>query len=399
MNKEFSLIETSYRAFYGKLFSALINQFGINNVTEIEDAIQNSFLKLLKNWNFNPPQNKENWLFIVSKNDVINQLKKKHKNHSFYLDNEHNLEDTKDLRLDTILFIASSKKNSAQTKIIFVLKNIFGLHIKEIEESTLLKKDAIYKSIKRANKSLKVEYENTEINDVLKQISSNEISIVEEILYAVFNIGFDSFNEKNTSIINDNLCLEALALAKLLHKEKQQHSTSNLLALFCFHISRIPAKVYNGKIISFFKQKRELWNTELINLGLFYLKKTEHLDKFYIESLIVNKYMSTSNYSIDFWKDISNLYEVLIKISNSPIIKLNYCYALHNAQQVNRAFKILEDIESQLPKKHVYYSLIKANLIQDKDSIKSKKMIDSVINNINQTIRKDFLLENGFINY
>lgn len=38
----------NYRVLYGKLFSGLLSQFGINYVSEIEDAIQNSFLKSLK---------------------------------------------------------------------------------------------------------------------------------------------------------------------------------------------------------------------------------------------------------------------------------------------------------------------------------------------------------------
>jgi len=157
-NKKSSVVESSYRTFYGKLFSALFSKFGANYVSEIEDAIQNSF----------------------------------------------------------------------------------------------------YKSL---------------------QVSENEIAIVEEILYAVFNIGFDSFSEKIKSIINEDLCLEALALAKVLSDQFEQTTTKNLLALFCFHLARIPSKVKNDKIISFFEQDKKNWNNDFIKLAFHYLEKPEKLNK------------------------------------------------------------------------------------------------------------------------
>src|SRR5690606_23837425 len=118
----------NYRVLYGKLFSGLLGQFGANYVSEIEDAIQNSFLKSLKIWTKNNvPNNKENWLFIVARNDVLNQLKKRKENYNFSVEQ---IEDTilisneTDLRLQTIIFIASLGSISNQAKILFALKNI-----------------------------------------------------------------------------------------------------------------------------------------------------------------------------------------------------------------------------------------------------------------------------------
>lgn len=400
-NKTYSIVESNYRTSYGKLFAALINQFGVNYVNEIEDAIQNSFLKSLKSWNLNQiPDKKENWLFIVARNDVINQIKKKHKeiSKSILRINEESEIIKNDLRLQTILVLSSSKNISTQTKIIFVLKNIFGLHIREIGESTLLNQDTIYKSISRAKKSLKLEFEHKQIDSILKEVTQNEISIVEEILYAVFNIGFDSFNEKIKSIVNEDLCLEALSLVKLLFKQTKQDSTSNLLALFCYHIARIPAKVNQGKLISFFEQDKSNWNKELIDLGFHYLQKPKKLDKFYIEALIVSKYMTTSSYEINHWNDIINLYELLIKLSNSPIVKLNFCYCLHKVQRTEEALELLDKIKDDLPNDHIYFSLVKANILQEKSPLEADKIMSTIISKMNHTIRKEYLIENGFIN-
>lgn len=137
-----SNLEINYRALYGKLFSGLLNQFGTNYVSEIEDAIQNSFLKSLKIWKQNNiPNNMENWLFIVARNDVLNQIKKQKENNNFFIEqvkDTSSISNEVDLRLQTILFISNLENVSNQAKILFVLKNIFGLSIEEISDSTLV---------------------------------------------------------------------------------------------------------------------------------------------------------------------------------------------------------------------------------------------------------------------
>lgn len=393
-----SNLEINYRALYGKLFSGLLNQFGTNYVSEIEDAIQNSFLKSLKIWKQNNiPNNTENWLFIVARNDVLNQIKKQKENNNFFVEQ---VEDTSsisnevDLRLQTILFVSNLENVSNQAKILFVLKNIFGLSIAEISDSTLINQEAIYKSINRTKKNIQIEYNDNEIDLNSIAVNSKSISIVEEILYAVFNIGFDSFNEKTENIVNKDLCLEAFALTKLLFNQYQANSTSNLLALFCFHIARIPAKIDNGKLVSFFNQNREKWNKELMSSGFHHLKKTENISKFYLEAIIISKYMSIAELTQNDWTDIVSLYEMMQKVSQSPIVKLNYCFCLSRTGKTEKALQILSEIEKELPKEHIYFSLVKAKLLKEINPKESDDLFISAMNKMNQKIRKEYLLNN-----
>ena len=395
-NKISSVVESSYRTFYGKLFSALFGQFGTRYVGEIEDAIQNSFFKSLKSWKPNQvPNNKENWLFIVARNDVLNQIKKGSRLQSasrFKADNETE-NPNEDLRLKTILFLSKAGNVSSKAKVIIILKNIFGLHVKEISECTLLSQDAIYKSINRAKEDFRQSMQDANFDSTFEQTAEKEIAIVEEILYAVFNIGFDSFNEKIKSIINEDLCLEALALAKILSDKFQLITTKNLLAQFCFHLARIPAKVKNDKIISFFEQDTTAWNNDLIKLGFHYLQKPERLNKYYLETLIASKHMTTEKSDINHWNEIIKLYRLLLSLSNSPITKLNLCYCLSMAQRIEEAKALLEIVENELPNEHIYLSLVKANIFTN-ENLESEKIIGQVLQSINQKIRREYILEN-----
>lgn len=396
-----SNLEINYRVLYGKLFSGLLNKFGTNYVSEIEDAIQNSFLKSLKIWSKNNiPNNKENWLFIVARNDVLNQIKKQKENHNFSVDQIEDIlsiSNETDLRLQTIIFIANLKNVSNQAKILFALKNIFGLSIAEISDSTLINQEAIYKSINRTKKSIQLEFNCNKVD--LNSITANQhaIAIAEEIFYAVFNIGFDSFSEKTENIVNEDLCLEAFALTKILFSQYQTDSTINLLALFCFHIARIPAKIDDGKLISFFNQNREKWNKELLNLGFHYLKKTKEISKFYFEAVIVSKYMSVNQLTQNDWNDIVKLYQLMQKVSQSPIVKLNYCFCLSKIGETEYALTILSEIEKELPKEHIYFSLVKAKILKETNPKESDDLFISAMNKMNQKIRKEYLLENELI--
>lgn len=395
-NSFYSEIESNYRALCGKLFSALIRQFGTGYVNEIEDAIQNAFLKSLKTWSLNQsPDKKENWLFVVARNDVLNQIASSKRKHlaSEIDDNQEFESNQNDLRLETILLISSARSISKQAKVLFILKNIFGLSVSEISESTLINSEAVYKAVNRAKTALKTEFSEKSSLGFTAVQNTCQIKTVEEILYAVFNIGFDSFDQKVQSIINEDLCLEAMALAKLLYNSHQMVSTKNLLALFCFHSARIPAKVTGNKLVSFFNQDQTKWNRSLINVGFNYLTKPKHLNRFYIEALIVSKYITSAGFEEQHWHEIIDLYELLLRCNPSSIVKLNQCYALHRAGRTDEALDLINCIEKYFPERHLYFSLMKSELLKDRNAKQSEELLDATLTTLNQSIRKDFLIE------
>ncbi|MEM0993267.1 MAG: DUF6596 domain-containing protein [Bacteroidota bacterium] len=393
-NSTTSIIASSFRTYHGKLFAALFSQFGAAHVSEIEDAIQNAFYKALKTWKPNQmPDQQENWLYIVARNDLLNQLRRKERlTATTSLPMEATTEAlNEDLRLKTILLLAKSQQVTPKVKVLFILKNIFGLHIKEISECTLLSQDAIYKSIARAKSSLSKELRDASFDEVFEQVAKAEIALVEEILYAVFNIGFDSFSEKVQLIVNEDLCLEALALGKMLTQEFRQVSSKNLLSLFCFHLARIPAKIKDGKLVAFFEQRASDWNDDLLTLGFHYLEQPPVLNKYYLEALIASKHMTAGQRDISYWNEIIQLYELLLPFSNSPMLKLNLCYCLSQANRKTAAEELLANIEQELPNNHLYFSLVKAEIL--KDSEDAKQLIAQALAQIHQDIRRAYVLE------
>ncbi|GAA5025075.1 RNA polymerase sigma factor [Marivirga lumbricoides] len=386
-------VELSYRTYYGKLFASLIKKFGAEHVNSIEDAIHNAFYQSLKSWKPGKiPENRENWLYIVARNDLLNQLKRAKADVADFSIATVDGVFEEDPRLQTILYLAYFREVSPQARTLFMLKNIFGLQVKEISECTLLSEEAIYKSIVRAKKSLRKGWDNQQMLAVFDKAGEEELQLIEEILYAVFNIGFDSFSEKSHSIVNEDLCLEALALTRLMLKKYNRTSTSNLIALFCFHVSRIPSKLHEGRLLSFYQQDREKWNTEMVDLAFHHLIKPDQINKYYLEALIASKYMVSFSYNQRHWEDVIMLYRLLLKLTSSPVVKLNLCYCYHKANKNQHALALLEAIEKELPREHTYFALVKAHIIKEVDRKTSDELISGVITRMSQSIRKEYLL-------
>lgn len=295
MKNSQSIVAESFKSLYGQLYSSLLNRFGTDWMGEIEDAIQNAFLKALKSWKPDRlPANKATWLFIVAKNDLINQINRSKKEFliTYASPDEGIMEDE---RLNLILQISSLQDIHFHSRLYFIMKNIFGLGVKEISIFTLQSEESIYKNLTRTKESIFTQLK-TGYNQTSNYLNNAFIAQCEEVLFSVFNIGFDSFNPKVTSTVNEDLCLDVLALVKSLSTLSKKPSSRNLFALCCLHLSRIPAKVQDGKIISFFKQDKNLWNQSLLKIGISYLTKSDMPDKFYIEALIVSKHMTTSQH-------------------------------------------------------------------------------------------------------
>ncbi|MBK8620350.1 MAG: sigma-70 family RNA polymerase sigma factor [Saprospiraceae bacterium] len=383
-----------FRVLYGKLFAGLLQYFGVIWLNEIEDAIQNSFYKALKiSQSNNPPANFRNWLFIVAKNDVINQINKQKKSllsENSQFTNEISFPE-EDPRLTLLLYLTTIKSLSSDQLVLFLLKNIFGLSVKEIAGTTLLSEDNVYKNIQRIKQKIKTgfDYESFCNNDV--QPSQNRIQDIEEVLYAVFNIGFDTHNPRIESIVNDDLCIDAIALTRLLFAKYKRIETRNLLALFCFHSARLPSKTINGHLVPFFEQDKTLWDHSLIQSGIKYLEKPHVLHKFYIEAIIVSKHMLTEDYDKKHWNEVISLYEMWYRIEGSPFILLNLTYCYYKAEKYAALKNTLQNLESVFSNDNFYYTLLKTEVFDEWSREQKNGKLKEVLRHAEQEFRKKFI--------
>jgi RNA polymerase sigma-70 factor (ECF subfamily) len=178
-------------------------------------------------------------------------------------------------------------------------------------------------------------------------------------LYLLFNEGY--YSESNEAIVQEELCQEAIRLTRLLLANPQSNTPAAhaLLALMCFHSSRLKArKGANGELILYQDQDETLWNQELIASGAFHLKEASQgsrISKYHLEASIA-WWHTIKEDSKEKWENILRLYNQLLRLQYSPIAALNRTYALSKTHGKQAA--IAEAEKLKLLDNHFYFVLL-----------------------------------------
>ena len=392
------LTEHLFRNFYKEVFSSLVIKFGTDHIDLIEDALQDTFYKALKSWKFNDmPRQPKNWLFVVTKNAIINELRRSAKlvrsEKMIFNDKDvvFNPEDAKDDQLQ--LLLACSKFDvKPRAKLIFTLKAICGFGVREIANSLQLTEDNVYRIGQRTKQKLKALSKDYFRAGGDKKMTKEDADYLEQIIYFMFNEGYDSINKSSKKAINRDICFEALRLAHLLEAQMTNESIKNLLALFYFLMARFDARVGEaGEFVSLRKQDRSKWDQDLIQLGFKYLIRPNNLHRYHIEALIASLHSTALSFKKTNWQEILKLYDALLLIHDTPIVRLNRAICLYELGDHKAGKKALNELKEELEDSYVYYSVSMAEYLADKDKELSKFWYQKSLEASNQPFRKELI--------
>ncbi len=330
------IIETLFRTEYGKLLAILTRYFGTSYIQLAEDVVQETLISALNSWSTSGiPDNPTGWLVQVAKRKAFNELKRNkmiqdHHDSLILKDNTTSeigaiyLEDEiKDSQL-RMIFTCCHSSLDIKSQIALTLKTLCGFGVKEVANALLTSESTINKRLYRAKE--KIRNSNVPFN-IPQGLELNEkLDTVELTLYLLFNEGYNS--STGESVIQKELCLEAIRLTKLLVDHFENSAKLNaLLSLMCFHTARFDARLDdNGAIILFEDQNRALWSQDMIDIGMKYFKKSIHLNElspYHIEARIAAEHCLAKNFDATNWQVIYDQYLLLAKLKPNPIIKLN----------------------------------------------------------------------------
>ena len=364
-----------FRIESGKMVSVLTRIFGLSHIEIAEDIVQDTFLKALDEWSYdNIPDNPQAWLYKVAKNKTIDYLR--HQKHvqeyesdisylhksewtlsasvnNMFLDNE--IEDSQ-LRM---IFASCHPVLPQESQLALTLKTLCGLSIKEISRALLTTEANINKRLFRAKQKLREEHLKFEIPAGEKL--TERLDSVYKVIYLLFNEGYCS--TESEKMIRKDLCAEALRLCQLLgeHQIGDKPKTFALLALMCFHASRLDARMDDeGYIILLKEQDRKLWNKALMKKGFEYMdlaSSGEMLSEYHVEAGIAAYHSSAESFEATDWESILELYNILEKINPSPVTVLNKVIVISMIKGTEEAMKELQKIE-KLDNYYLYHTTL-----------------------------------------
>lgn len=291
-----------------------------------------------------------------------------------------------------MMFAVCHPSISAESQIALSLNLLCGFGAEEIAEAFLTNKEVIYKRLNRAKEKLRIEKVKIEPPTLFE--INDRLATVLTTLYLLFNEGYYS-NSQNTTIRKE-LCREAMRLTFLLIENQNtgKPAVNALLSLMCFHSSRFEARLNpNGEIILYEDQDTNLWSTELIKKGEYYLNqssKGEELSKYHFEAAIAY-WHTQKNDTTEKWETILQLYNRLLQIEYSPIAALNRTYALAKANGKEEA--IVEAEKLNLMGNHLYHSLL-GHLYTGIDDTKALNHFQIAVNTAKSDSEKAVILKN-----
>lgn len=384
------LIPHLFRTEYRKIVSVLSKHFGFNNIEIAEDITSDTFLTAVQTWGLQGiPENPTAWLYNVAKNKAINYLKrhfifgnkfsKEIKNiSSEYSENEIDLspQNINDSQLQ-MMFAICHPSITSEAQIGLSLRILCGFGIDEIANAFLTNKETINKRLFRAKEKLREKKIKIELPNA--QEIDERLETVLLTIYLLFNEGYYSVSQNKT--LHKDLCLEAMRLCYMLveNKHTNKPQVNALLSLMCFHASRFEARINkNGELILYEEQDTNLWNTDLISKGGYFLNCSasgNKITKYHLEASIAYWHTQKSG-TKEKWENILQLYNQLLQIEYSPIAALNRTYALSKANGKQEAINEAEKLN--LTDNHFYFALL-GELYTEIDNTKAKENFQKAI--------------------
>jgi RNA polymerase sigma-70 factor (ECF subfamily) len=356
------LVDHLFRHNSGQMVSVLTAIFGFQYIDLIEDAIQESLLKALRQWQFKGvPDNPSAWMTQVAKNHILDQLRKEKRNdpsseetiRKLELVSDENIEDKlrypkeMDEDLLRLMFATCHSVLNPDSQVALTLKIVSGFSVAEIAGAFLSRKGAVAKMITRAKKKLK-DHRVKLLLPPPDELNAR-IDAVIKILYLMFNEGYSPSGGKK--LVRRDLCFEAIRLAQKLsdHPVTSSPKVDALLALFFFQAARLETRFNEAMdFLPLAEQQRDKWDKKLVNVGLYHFKRSargKEISNYHLEAEIASYHIFAEDFDSTDWKRILNCYDELLRRKFSPVAALNRIIVLSKVEGAKIALGELDKLK------------------------------------------------------
>lgn len=377
-----ALVEHLFRHESGRMISAMTRIFGVHNLALAEDVVQEAFMKAIQEWRLNPiPPNPSAWLTVTARNKAIDAIRRNRHQVEFSEDISHLLKSEYAAASTVNEMFLDDEVADSQLRMIFTcchpalppdiqvpltLRTISGFGIQEIASALLTNRETINKRLYRARRYIREK--NIRFEIPAGEELSERLDMVYTVIYLLFNEGYKS--GKTDEVIRKDLCAEAMRLCLLLseHGIGGTPKTFALLSLMCYHSSRFDSRVdSNNDIVLLQDQDRSAWDRDLIRRGEYYLNRAsegDEISEYHVEAAISAQYCMAPRFEDTDWKAIAGLYDALLTLKRSPMVKLNRAVVLGRIHGPAAAIDEIHRIEGwrSLASRHYLYNAVLGQL-------------------------------------
>jgi RNA polymerase sigma factor (sigma-70 family) len=335
---------------------AMIRRF--RDFSAAEDAVQEALLAAAMQWpKEGLPENPRGWLIQVASRRMTDLQRSESARrrretaagvYFGYIAAAADREEESD-QDDTLilLFMCCHPALSTSSAIALTLRAVGGLTTAEIAKAFLVPEATMAQRISRAKQSIKSS--GVPFRLPTEQERAQRLGAVLHVLYLIFNEGYVS--SVGPQLQRRDLASEAIRLTRAVHSLLPGNGdAAGLLALLLLTDARRAARTGpDGELIPLTKQDRTLWDQEEIREGVALISATlssGSVGAYQLQAAIAAVHDEAARAEDTDWPQILALYEQLKRVSDNPMVKLNYAIAAAMVHGASTGLELLDELDA-----------------------------------------------------
>ena len=320
-----------------RVLATLIRLLGDFDVAE--EALHDAFRAALEQWpREGVPANPRSWLVSAGRFKAIDGLRRRARFDALdeagaaadiavepdVWSGDESVEDDR-LRL---IFTCCHPALAPDAQVALTLREVCGLRTEEIAQAFLAPAPTLAQRIVRAKAKIRdarIPYQVPSREELPERLDA-----VLRVIYLVFNEGYAA--SSGSTVTRHDLSGEAIRLGRLLADLLPEPEAVGLLALMLLHDSRRAARTSaDGDVILLDDQDRSLWNRRQIEEGARLVRQalaTRRFGAYTIQAAIAGVHAGARDAAATDWGEIVGLYDVLQRLTPSPVVELNRAVAI-----------------------------------------------------------------------
>jgi RNA polymerase sigma-70 factor, ECF subfamily len=330
-------IEESFRRDAGRAIASLSR--ALRDLDRAEDAVQEAYLLALERWpRDGVPAQPSAWIYATARNRAIDRIRREQRGAEKHETlarleaiGEASSNDDGTIPDDrlSLIFACCHPSLNLDARVALTLRSLCGLTTEEIADAFLVPHATMAQRLVRAKRKIR----DAAIPFAVPEGSGlpERLDDVCTVIYLIFNQGYASTS--GAQIVRDDLCLEAIRLARTLAAlAPREPEVLALLALVLLAHARHKARADAlGGIISLEVQNRSLWDRDAISEGLQLLQRAASYGRdgqFLLQAALAAEHARAADWASTDWRRIVALYDGLLGLAPSAVTALNRAAAL-----------------------------------------------------------------------